>query len=202
MSFCVLFVCKCVLYYCHRVATQLQLINISYLYHIIITYHSPAIDLQSRASLKTHLILSLFHTSLLCAQKCAYVTTSIRSIFFPSQQTFKIQAFLSDSVQHEGAARVLPRTGSSPWIKSNSAVQLSQFTFHTHCLWQIPPPVFRVYIFLVHCWLQSPLYILKFTSNLLPSTSFNYININIKHTFTTCNCYSMVKICFQTRIQK
>jgi hypothetical protein len=28
--FCVLFVCKCVLYNCHRVATQLQLTNISY----------------------------------------------------------------------------------------------------------------------------------------------------------------------------
>jgi hypothetical protein len=27
--FCVLFVCKCVLYYCHQVATQLQLTNIS-----------------------------------------------------------------------------------------------------------------------------------------------------------------------------
>ena len=27
--FCVLFVCKCVLYYCHRVATQLQLTDIS-----------------------------------------------------------------------------------------------------------------------------------------------------------------------------
>jgi hypothetical protein len=40
MSFCVLCVCKCVLYCCHRVATQLQLINISYIifYHIII-YH-------------------------------------------------------------------------------------------------------------------------------------------------------------------
>ena len=24
VSFCVLFVCKCLLYYCHRVATQLQ----------------------------------------------------------------------------------------------------------------------------------------------------------------------------------
>jgi hypothetical protein len=30
--FCVLFVCKCVLYYCHRMLTQLQLKNI---YHII-----------------------------------------------------------------------------------------------------------------------------------------------------------------------
>jgi hypothetical protein len=32
-SFCVLFVCKCVLYNCHRLATQMQLTNISY--HII-----------------------------------------------------------------------------------------------------------------------------------------------------------------------
>ena len=30
VSLCALFVCKCVLYYCHRVATQLQLTNISY----------------------------------------------------------------------------------------------------------------------------------------------------------------------------
>jgi len=28
--FYVLFVCKCVLYYCHRVLTQLQVTNISY----------------------------------------------------------------------------------------------------------------------------------------------------------------------------
>ena len=34
--FCVLFVCKCVLYYCHWVSSQLQLTNISY--HVI-SYH-------------------------------------------------------------------------------------------------------------------------------------------------------------------
>jgi len=34
--FYVLFVCKCVLYYCHQLSTQLQLTNISY--HII-SYH-------------------------------------------------------------------------------------------------------------------------------------------------------------------
>ena len=33
MLFCVLFVCKCVLFYCHQVSTQLQLTDISY--HII-----------------------------------------------------------------------------------------------------------------------------------------------------------------------
>jgi hypothetical protein len=33
--FQVLFVCKCVLYWCHQVTTQLQLTNISY--HIIVT---------------------------------------------------------------------------------------------------------------------------------------------------------------------
>ena len=30
VSFCVLFICKCVLYYCHRVATRWQLKYISY----------------------------------------------------------------------------------------------------------------------------------------------------------------------------
>jgi hypothetical protein len=62
VSFCVLFVCKCVLNYCHRMATQLQLINISY--HII-SYHINGHVLQhatlhsSSANIRRYLLASL-----------------------------------------------------------------------------------------------------------------------------------------------
>ena len=50
--FCVLFVCKSVLYYCHRVANQLQL-NITY--HIILErLKAYAIPLRSEIKFHTH----------------------------------------------------------------------------------------------------------------------------------------------------
>ena len=40
VSFCVLFLCKCVLHYCRRVATQLQLTNISIFQFFLHIFHS------------------------------------------------------------------------------------------------------------------------------------------------------------------
>jgi len=67
--FCVLFMCKCVLYHCHRMATQLQL-NISYIisYHIIshhIIYHTISYHIISYHIISHHFISYLtipFHT--------------------------------------------------------------------------------------------------------------------------------------------
>ena len=56
VSFCVLFVCICVLYYCHRVATQWQLTNISY----IISYHSLKYQSQMQNAIQISTIMFEF----------------------------------------------------------------------------------------------------------------------------------------------
>ena len=53
VSFYVLFVCKCVLYFCHRVATQLQSTNIPY--HII-SYHIISYHIISYHIISYHII--------------------------------------------------------------------------------------------------------------------------------------------------
>jgi hypothetical protein len=56
VSFCVLFVCKYILYYCHRVSTQLQLTNISYhISYISLPHYSCPIVTLLAEKLKTYM---------------------------------------------------------------------------------------------------------------------------------------------------
>jgi len=85
--FCVLFLCKCVMYYCHGVSTQLQLTNISYLQ----SYITPSL-------LGTNILLStLFsHTLRFCS------AIKVRQVSHPhkTQLYILIFMFIDSSTSH------------------------------------------------------------------------------------------------------
>ena len=52
--FCVMFVCKCVLYYCHRVSTQSQVTQ------FIVSYHTNKLTIRNNQVIETYKAISSF----------------------------------------------------------------------------------------------------------------------------------------------
>jgi hypothetical protein len=64
--FCVLFLCKCELYCCHRVSTQLQLKIYIYIYHIISYHIIPLLHLCSFVACYRVTFTFTFYRSAIC----------------------------------------------------------------------------------------------------------------------------------------
>jgi len=92
VSFCVLFVCKCVLYYCHRVTTQLQLIY--QIYHTQDTQHYYTNNAVSEVDLQAQVqdtARRIFATNCICIMSIPHFTFNtlpLRSRSFTVTQNY------------------------------------------------------------------------------------------------------------------
>ena len=119
--FYVLFVCKCVLYYCHRVSTHLQLTNISYHMftarifsetdHVIILFH--AVGPEESTQEHSRIVCRVEDTGVLCERLCSVTS---RSLVLHSADC-EFQGKCSDNIEHAGGdeARFSPVIPYHPW---------------------------------------------------------------------------------------
>ena len=123
VSFCVLFVCKCVVHYSHRVATQLQLTNLSY--HISYTLLWQTWRWPFMAPMKRfpYIILISYHKAIHCSGIRHPVTGYLALVFLDGELVSKRR---EPNSQERGAIfqkKVYPSTplrggGTSPFTDS------------------------------------------------------------------------------------
>jgi hypothetical protein len=117
--FCVLFVCKCVLYYCHRLSTKLQFNIYHIIYHTIsyrtISYHiipyiSETWDFRLDNTIKINTI------------GCTYQTAHVR-VLYTSDVTERMQYVWIYNTSNEPANVVNIREMVTKWMASCRACQ-------------------------------------------------------------------------------
>ena len=136
--FYVLSVCKCALYYCHRVSTQLQLTNISYhiiSYHII-SYHIISYHIISYRIISYHISYRIVSHRIVSHHIVSYIISYIISYHIISYHIISYHIISYHIISYHIVSYIISYHIISYVIQTFYILQ--HFTRYFHFLWYFP----------------------------------------------------------------